>query len=71
MKLATLSIGGQPCAAVGLSNGTWLDIAKAGASFDSLQSIIDAGDEAVSALRAVVSQAEAGDHAEASSLIRP
>ena len=65
MKLATLSIGGQPCAAVGLSNGTWLDIAKAGASFDSLQSIIDAGDEAVSALRAVVSQAEAGDHAEA------
>ena len=65
MKLATLSIGGHACAAVALADGTWLDIAKAGASSSSIQSIIEEGDSAIAALRALVSQAETGKHADA------
>ena len=65
MKLATLSVGGEPHAAVQLANGSWLDIAAAGASFDSLQSIIETGDAALSALRSLVSEADAGQHADA------
>lgn len=61
MKLATLSIGGQSCAAVGLANGTWLDIGKAGGGTDCVQAIIDSGDTA--AISAIAAQAEAGEHA--------
>ena len=65
MKLATLSVGGGPRAAVELANGNWLDIAAAGGAFDSLQSIIEAGDAAMSALRSLVTQADAGQYADA------
>lgn len=65
MKLATLSVGGQPGAAVGLGNGSWLDIAKAGGSLNNLQTIIETGAPALSALRALVAQAESGQHADA------
>jgi len=62
MRLATLSIGGHPCAAIGLSDGRWLDIGKAGGSPSSLQSIIETGDAGI---RALAAQAEAGKHADA------
>ncbi len=65
MKLATLSVGGEPHAAVQLANGSWLNIAATGTSFDSLQSIIETGDAAISALQNLVSQADAGQHADA------
>jgi len=65
MKLATLSVGGQPGAAVGLGNGSWLDIAKAGGSLNSLKAIVETGAPALSALRALVAQAESGQHADA------
>ncbi|MEP1197953.1 fumarylacetoacetate hydrolase family protein [Tateyamaria sp.] len=65
MKLATLSVGGEPHAAVQLANGSWLKIAATGTSFDSLQSIIETGDAAISALQSLVSQADAGQHADA------
>lgn len=65
MKLATLSIGGKPCAAVQLGNGNWLHIAKAGAGWDSLPGIIKEGADAIAALRVLVSQAETGQHADA------
>lgn len=63
MKLATVSNGGNPFVTVKLENGNWLDIAKAGGSLSSVLDIIDAGDTALAALRAVVSQADAGQHA--------
>lgn len=65
MKLATLSIGGQPGAAIALENGGWLDVAKAGFPQNSIQSIIEEGDAAVSTLRALAAEAEAGKHADA------
>lgn len=65
MKLATLSIGGQPGAAVALENGDWLDVAKAGFPENSIQSVIEKGDAAISALRALAAEAEAGKHADA------
>ncbi|WP_298919095.1 fumarylacetoacetate hydrolase family protein [uncultured Roseobacter sp.] len=65
MKLATLSIDGKPCAAVELGNGNWLHLAKAGAGWDSLLATIEGGADAIAALRALVSQAEAGQHADA------
>lgn len=65
MKLATLSMDGKPCPAVQLGNGSWLHLAKAGAGWDSLLAIIEEGADAMAALRALVSQAEAGQHADA------
>ncbi|MGC3940670.1 fumarylacetoacetate hydrolase family protein [Roseobacter sp. EG26] len=65
MKLATLSIDGKPCGAVELGNGNWLHLAKAGAGWDSLLATIEGGADAIAALRALVSQAEAGQHADA------
>jgi 2-keto-4-pentenoate hydratase/2-oxohepta-3-ene-1,7-dioic acid hydratase in catechol pathway len=72
MRLATLSIEGNPTAAVQLSNGGWLIIAQAGAKQNndaltsrSLQKFIEGGPSAIDALRTIVSQAECGDHSEA------
>ncbi|WP_299615010.1 fumarylacetoacetate hydrolase family protein [uncultured Tateyamaria sp.] len=72
MRLATLSVGGKPSAAVELGNGSWLVVAQAAGASNSdalkagsLQAIIEAGDDAAPALRELVSQAEAGQHADA------
>jgi 2-keto-4-pentenoate hydratase/2-oxohepta-3-ene-1,7-dioic acid hydratase in catechol pathway len=72
MKLATLSIGGTPCAAVQLVNGAWLNIAEAAAghqnrvlSSGSLQTLIEGGPDAMAALSDLVAQAETGAHADA------
>ena len=69
MKLATLSIGGTAAAAVQLSDGGWLDIARAAADHanaalrsGSLQALIEGGADAMTALRGLVDQAEKGDH---------
>ncbi|MEL7461937.1 MAG: fumarylacetoacetate hydrolase family protein [Pseudomonadota bacterium] len=64
MKLATLSIAGQPRAAAALGDGRWLDIASAGGGYDSLHGIISGGDTALADLRALASKAEAGGHAD-------
>ncbi|WP_299649490.1 fumarylacetoacetate hydrolase family protein [uncultured Tateyamaria sp.] len=70
MRLATLSVGGKPSAVVELGNGSWLVVAQAAGASNSdalkagsLQAIIEAGDDAAPALRELVSQAEAGQHA--------
>lgn len=60
MKLATLSIEGKPSAAVEIGNGRWLDIAKAGGSWASLQAVIEEGDSAIATLRDLVVQAQNG-----------
>lgn len=72
MRLATLSVEGQPSAAVQLSSGAWLNIARAaGGQQDdalasgSLQSLIASGPDAMTALNAIVAQAENGQHADA------
>lgn len=65
MKLATLSIGGKPSAAIQLKNGSWLNIAMVSAASSSLQAIIVEGDSAIAALRALVVEAENGQHADA------
>lgn len=65
MKLATLSIDGKPCPAVHLGDGSWLHLAQAGTGWDSLLAIIEGGSDAMAALRALVSQAEADQHADA------
>lgn len=65
MKLATLSIAGEPCVAAQLQNESWLDIAKAGGPKDDLQTIIARGDATMTALRALVSEADAGRHSDA------
>jgi 2-keto-4-pentenoate hydratase/2-oxohepta-3-ene-1,7-dioic acid hydratase in catechol pathway len=69
MKLATLSIGGKPAAAVQLASGAWLNIAQAAAAdphttldADSLQSLIQGGDAAMAAVAALVAQADGGQH---------
>lgn len=69
MRLATLSIDGKPSAAVQLDNGSWLDIAKAsGTSANealatgNMQSLIEAGESTLGALRELVSQAANGQH---------
>ncbi|MEL7106573.1 MAG: fumarylacetoacetate hydrolase family protein [Pseudomonadota bacterium] len=62
MKLATLSIAGQPRAAAALRDGRWLDISSAGGGYDSLHGIISGGDTALADLRALASKAEAGGH---------
>ena len=72
MRLATLSVEGQPSVAVQLSSGAWLDIARAagGQQNDALasgrlQSLIASGPDAMTALNAIVAQAENGQHADA------
>lgn len=70
MRLATLSIGGKPSAAVQLANGAWLDIAAAGQKNDALtsgclQTLIAQGPEAMGALAAIVAEADKGHHADA------
>lgn len=78
MRLATIDLDGVPRAAVMLPGGTALDIATAGAKLPgaagdalgsaSVQTLIEAGPEALEALRALVVRAEAGDLADA---VRP
>jgi len=81
MHLATIAVDGKPSAAVRLDDDTLLEIAKAakaakasgsvagvvGAALQtgSMQTIIEAGDTAVDAIRQLVSDAESGAHAEA------
>lgn len=75
MKLATLAVGENPMAVVLLSNGSALRIAATardvpgavGAALRSgtLQSLIDAGPEALAELRLIVEEAESGGHADA------
>ena len=75
MHLATIAINGKPAAAVLLKDGSFLEIAKAstGVSGDmgsalrsgTLQAVIEAGIDAVDAIRVLVAEAEAGKHAEA------
>lgn len=72
MRLATLSIGGKPTAAVHLANGQWLDIATAAAGGNtaaltagSLQALIEGGSDAMAALATLVAEAEGGQHADA------
>ena len=72
MRLATLSVEGQPSVAVQLSSGAWLDIARAAGgqqndalASGSLQSLISSGPDAMTALNAIVAQAENGQHADA------
>ena len=72
MRLATLSVEGQPSVAVQLSSGAWLDIARAAGgqqndalASGSLQSLIASGPDAMTALNAIVAQAENGQHADA------
>ena len=65
MKLATLSVEGDPCAAVQIANGSWLNIKAADTSLGSLQSIIENGDTALPVLRKLIAEADAGQHAEA------
>lgn len=69
MRLATLSIGGEPSAAVQLASGDWLNIAQAAAgqqndalASGSLQTLIEAGPDALTALTTLVAQAEDGQH---------
>lgn len=72
MRLATLSVEGQPSVAVQLSSGAWLDIARAAGgqqndalASGSLQSLIASGPDAMTALNAIMAQAENGQHADA------
>ena len=72
MRLATLSVEGQPSVAVQLSSGAWLNIARAAGgqqndalASGSLQSLIASGPDAMTALNAIVAQAENGQHADA------
>ncbi|MEO9576028.1 MAG: fumarylacetoacetate hydrolase family protein [Tateyamaria sp.] len=65
MKLATLLEGGDPCAAVQIANGSWLNVAVAGGSASSIQSIIEKGDAALSALHTLIAEADAGQHSDA------
>lgn len=69
MHLATLSVNGEATAAVKLSDGSLLEIAKAAAGrqeFSSavhsgiLQSIIEAGESALSDIRSLMTEAENG-----------
>ena len=74
MHLATLSVNGEATAAVKLSDGTLLELAKAAAGrrelnsavhSGTLQSIIEAGESALSDIRGLMTEAENGDLAEA------
>lgn len=71
MRLATLSIGGEPAGAVQLADGGWLDFAKAAGqshaalSSGTLQALIEGGPAAMDALGSLVSQADNGQHADA------
>ena len=75
MHLATIALNDAAVAAVRLDDGSFLELAAAasGLSGDAgeavragtLQAIIDGGEAALEAVRALVSAAEAGDHADA------
>jgi len=75
MILATIAVNGEPAAAVRLDDGSFLDIAKAasGVSGDAgtilrsgtLQAVIEAGTDALDAIRALASEADAGGHPDA------
>ena len=75
MHLATIAVNDAAVAAVRLDDGSFLELAAAapGLSGDAgeavragtLQAIIDGGEAALEAVRALVSAAEAGDHADA------
>lgn len=75
MQLATIAAEGRPVAVAMLKGGDMLDIAKAAAGTTgpgaaalqagSLQSVIDGGPDALTALRTLVAEAEAGGHCDA------
>lgn len=71
MRLATLSVGGKSCAAVQLTDGGWLDIARAAGQSNealatgSLQALIEGGPQAMADLSTIVAEAEDGRHADA------
>jgi len=75
MHLATIAINGVSGAAVRLSDGSLLDIAKASVGVTgaigtalkagSMQSIVEAGDAALEAIRQLVADGESGAHADA------
>lgn len=75
MRLATVSVGGQDVSAAVLSDGRLLNIASAAEGLSgsgveclkagTLQGIIEGGDDALGALRAIVADAEAGKHSDA------
>lgn len=68
MRLATLTVDGGSVAAVLLSDGSYLDIAKASSgentalSSGSLQTVIEGGPAVLAALAGLVEQAENGSH---------
>lgn len=75
MHLATIAVNGAPGAAVLLKDGSLLEIAKAAANVSgdagtalrsgSMQAIIEAGTDAVDAIRVLASEAETGAHVDA------
>jgi len=75
MRLATIASDGKPTAAVYLEDGSLLELAKASADVSgkagsalrsgSLQAIIEVGDDALDAIRVLITEAEAGKHANA------
>ena len=75
MHFATIAVNGSSVAAVRLSDGSLLEIAKAASSHSdeaapsiqvgSLQAIIEGGAAAVGAVRKLVAEAESGDHTDA------
>ena len=75
MQLATIVATGKPVAAVRLNDGSLLEIAKAASGLSgetatalqsgTLQAVIEAGTEALDAIRVLVAEAEAGGHANA------
>lgn len=75
MHLATIAIDGKPAAAVLLQDGSYLDIAKASANVSgdvgsalrcgTLQAVIEAGTDAVDAIRVLVAEAKEGKHSNA------
>ena len=75
MHLATIAVNGKPAAAAVLKDGSYLDIAKAATDIagdrgsvlrsGALQAIIEAGNDAIDAVRGLLAAADAGKHADA------
>ena len=80
MHFATIAVNGSPVAAVRLSDGSLLEIAKAASSLSNdaapslregtLQAIIEGGAAAMEAVRKLVAEAESGGHADARHAIK-
>ena len=80
MHFATIAVNGSSVAAVRLSDGSLLEIAKAASSHPNevaasiqegtLQAIIEGGAAAVDAVRKLVAEAESGDHTDARHAIK-